>query len=159
MQNGDIVARLQAYGQSLIEDSKSLRSASTQGSSGRRLTSTSEETFRAEDGTVGRATADALADLTPNTIAKVPELTLRASPKDWTDAKRQSQPWEVVEGEENEAEFGELKATGTVESISSESSAFRALTGGSASGKLSKSSASKGELSILELFTYKLTPQ
>ena len=151
MQNDDIVARLQAYGQSLIEDSKSLR---TQDSSDRCLASKGDETPRAEDETTGRATADASSDMTPNATIRVPELTLRVSSRDCTDLKRPSQQWEVVEGED-EAEFGELKAAGTAESILSKSTAPRALIVGSASGKSSQSSTSKGELSILELFPYK----
>ena len=151
MQNDDIVARLQAYGQSLIEDSKSLR---TQDSSDGCSASKSDETPRAEDGTTGRATADAPADTTPNTTIKVSGLTLRVSSRDCTDSKRPSQQWEVVE-DGDEAEFGELKAAGTAESNLFKSTASRALIVGSASGKSSQSSASKGKLSILELFTYK----
>ena len=150
MQNDDIVARLQVYGQSLIEDSKSSRSASTQDSLEHQSASNSDEMPRAEDGTIGRASTNASADMTPNTTISVPELTLRASSKDVTDSKRPSQHWEVVE-----AEFGELKAAGTAESIASKSTAPRALAVGSASCKSSKASDSKGKLSILELFAYK----
>jgi hypothetical protein len=154
MQNDDIVARLQAYGQSLIEDSKSLRSASTQDSSEQRSASKRDETSNAEDGTIGRATADPSADMTPNTNTRVPELTLHGSLRDVTDSKRPSQLWEVVE-EEVEAEFGGLKAAGTAESNLSKSTASRTFAVDSASGNSNKSSDSKGELSILELFTYK----
>jgi len=154
MQNDDIVARLQVYGQSLIEDNNSLRSASTQDSSEHQSASKGDEVPRAEDGTVGRASADASADMTPNATIIVPELTLRVSSKDVTDSKRPSQHWEVVE-EVVEAEFGELKAAGTAELIASKSTASHALAVGSASCKSSKASDSKGKLSILELFAYK----
>jgi hypothetical protein len=156
MQNDDIVARLQAYGQSLIEDSKYLHSASTQDSSGCNSTSKGDKTLRAEDGFTGLATAETSEITSPNTTIRVSELALRASSKDWTDSKQQ---WEVVGGEEDEAEFGELKAAGTAGSISPKSAPSRALTVGSTPGKSGKSSTSKGELSILELFSYELTPQ
>lgn len=143
LQNDDIVARLQAYGQSLIEDSKSLHTASTQYSSEHHSPSNSDETPRAEDGTTGRATANASADTTPNATISVPGLTLRAPSRDWTDAKRPGQQWEIVE--EQEAEFGELKAAGTAESRLTKSTACHALTVGGASDTSSKSSAPKGE--------------
>lgn len=145
MQNDDIVARLQAYGQSLIEDSRPLHTASTQDSSEHRLPSNGDETPRTEDETTRRATADESADVTPNATVRVPGLTLRASSKDWTDSKRPGQEWETVEEVQDEAEFGELKAAGTAESVSSNSTACHALAMGSASGTPSKSSAPKGE--------------
>ncbi len=143
MQNDDIVARLQAYGQSLIEDSRSLHTASTQDSSEHCSPSNIDEWPRAEDGTTQHATANASADMTPNATISVPALTLRALSRDWTDSKRPGQQWEIVE--EQEAEFGELKAAGPAESISSKSTACHALTVGGASDTLGKSSASKGE--------------
>lgn len=143
MQNDDIVARLQAYGQSLIEDSRSLHTTSAQDSSEHRSPSNGDEAPRAEDETTRPATANASADVTPNATTRVPGLTSRAYSKEWSDSKCPGQRWETVE--EDEAEFGELKAAGTAESISSKSTACDALTVGSASGTLSKPSASKGE--------------
>ena len=142
MQNDDIVARLQSYGQSLIEDSRSLHTTSTQDSSNHRSPSKGDETLRAEDKIAGHATADASTDVTPCATIRVPGLSLRTSS---TDSKHWGQQLETAEGEEDEVEFGELKAAGTAESISSKSTAGHALTVGSASGTLSKSSASKGE--------------
>ena len=143
MQNDDIVARLQAYGQSLIEDSGSFRTSSTQDSSEHRSPSNSDETPRAEDDSTERATANASADMTRNATISVPGSTIRAPSRDWTDSKRPGQQWEIVE--EEEAEFGELKAAGTTESITSKSTACHALTVGGASDTSSKSSAPKGE--------------
>jgi hypothetical protein len=147
MQNDDIVARLQAHGQSLIEDSKPLRSTSTQGSSGSHLTSKSDEAPREED-RIGLAAADGSADMTPNTTIRAPELTSWASSREGTDSKHPSRQWEVMEGEGDEPKFGELKMTGTAGSTPSHSTASRALTEGSISGKSTKSSASTGELSM-----------
>lgn len=149
MQNGDIVARLQAYGQSLTEDSNTNRPASAKGFSECHLTSKCDEAPRAENDTTGLATADVPADTTTNSTIKVPKSTLNASSKDRTDSKRPSQHWEVVEGEVDEAEFGGLETGGSTESIASKSTASHALTIGS---KSTKSSVSKGEPSILELF-------
>jgi len=150
MQNDDIIARLQAYGQSLNEDSKTSHSASTHVSSGCRLTSKSDEAPRAENGIIGLAATDASGDTTPNTTIRVPELSLNALSKDETDSKPLSQPRDVVEGEVDEAEFGGLKTSGSTEPVSSKSTASHALTIGSVSGKSTKSS--KGEPSVLESF-------
>ena len=151
-QNDDIVARLQAYGQSLTKDTKSSSTASTQDSTGCCSTSKSDEAPKAETG------ADASADTTPNTTISVPGLTLHASLKDVTDLQRPSQRWEAVVGESDEAEFGELKTAGSAGSTSSNSTATCALTIDNVSSKPTKSSASKGELSIPNLFAYISTP-
>lgn len=156
IQNDDIIARLQAYGQSLNEESKTSRSASTQEPSGCHLTSKSDEASQAENGTAELAATDVSADTTPNATINVPELTLKPSSKGGTDSKRPSQQWEV-EGEVDKAEFGGLKTAGSTESIASKSTASFALTIGSVSGNSTKSSTSKGETSIFELFSM-LTP-
>ena len=157
IQNDDIIARLQAYGQSLNEDGKTSCSAGTQDPSGCHLTSKSDEASRAENGGAELAATDVSADTTPNATIKVPELTLNPSSKDGTDSKRPSQQWEV-EGEVDKAEFGGLKTAGSTESIASKSTASYTLTIGSVSGNSTKSSASKGETSIFETLLHVNTP-